>query len=129
MLFDLLFFVQNILFKRRSIIIQFIWIYFLTNGFQTDIIYSDFSKTFDRVPDDVLLQKLKTFGFSDNVIDLIKSYLTGRVQYVLYRGFRSVEVKGYSELLLNLDKWFPTKHQRIMYSNQIKNNYLTRCHS
>lgn len=37
----------------------------------------------------------KKFGFYDNPIDLIESYLTDREQQVSYRGFKSAAVKSY----------------------------------
>jgi hypothetical protein len=40
---------------------------------QIDVIYMDFSKAFDRVDHKLLLTKLDSFGFSDNLIQLIAS--------------------------------------------------------
>ena len=40
----------------------------------------DFHKSFDIIDHDLLLIKLKLYGFSDNALDLFKSYLTGRSQ-------------------------------------------------
>src|SRR5437588_8554525 len=58
---------------------------------QTDVVYTDFSKAFDSLNHDILRKKLRNFGFSDNLILFFKSYLTNRVQYVSYNGFRSTE--------------------------------------
>jgi retron-type reverse transcriptase len=49
----------------------------------------DFSKAFDRVDHKLLLTKLDSFGFSDNLIQLIASYLSDRALFVQYRGFSS----------------------------------------
>jgi ribonuclease P/MRP protein subunit RPP40 len=56
---------------------------------QIDVIYIDFSKAFDRVDHKLLLTKLDSFGFSDNLIQLIASYLSDRALFVQYRGFSS----------------------------------------
>ncbi|XP_044757831.1 uncharacterized protein LOC123315985 [Coccinella septempunctata] len=50
---------------------------------QLDVIYTDFSKAFDRVDHGRLIMKLKfRFGFSDGLIKLMSSYLSNRLQYV-----------------------------------------------
>jgi Reverse transcriptase (RNA-dependent DNA polymerase) len=58
---------------------------------QTDVIYMDFSKAFDRLDHGILLQKLSTFGLSHQLLQLFVSYLQNRQQYVFYKGFKSVE--------------------------------------
>lgn len=58
-------------------------------GKQVDVIYTDFSKAFDRLDHGILLHKLKLFGFSDLLISLLSSFLSGRNQFVEYRGFKS----------------------------------------
>lgn len=54
----------------------------LEKGLQYDVIYTDFSKAFDRVNHEVLLTKLKKVGFHSNLLKWINSYLRERVQYV-----------------------------------------------
>lgn len=49
---------------------------------QLDVIYTDFSKAFDSINHFIVLQKLKSFGINDNLINWLESYLTGRVQFV-----------------------------------------------
>jgi hypothetical protein len=55
---------------------------------QVDCIYTDFSKAFDRMNLSILLEKLDSFGFSGNLVNLMYSYLSGRQQCVV-NGFRS----------------------------------------
>jgi hypothetical protein len=59
---------------------------------QVDVIYTDFSKAFDRLDHNILLSKLHSFGFSASLLTFFKSYLTGRKQYVFYKGFKSKEI-------------------------------------
>ncbi|CAH1975592.1 unnamed protein product, partial [Acanthoscelides obtectus] len=61
----------------------------IDRGLQTDVVYTDFSKAFDRVDHRMLLHKLKSHGLSDPLIQLFKSYLTGRNQFVMFNGIRS----------------------------------------
>ena len=45
-------------------------------------IYLDLSKAFDTLIYDILLFKLKYYGLQSNALQLIKSYISGRCQYV-----------------------------------------------
>lgn len=58
----------------------------MDKGIPVDVIYTDFQKAFDSVNHKILKKKLNDLGFSDNLCDFFWSYLTGRVQYVHYRG-------------------------------------------
>lgn len=49
---------------------------------QVDVIFMDYSKAFDRVPHDKLVQKLNLLGLNQVLISWICSYLEGRMQYV-----------------------------------------------
>ena len=51
--------------------------------------YTDFSKAFDKLEHGILLVKLRNFGFSSALFDLISSYLSNRVQVVNYNGYES----------------------------------------
>jgi len=53
---------------------------------QTDVIYLDFSKAFDRVPHDKLLLKLWQVGITGNLWCWFKSYLNNRSQCVRLNG-------------------------------------------
>uniref|UniRef100_V5GPT7 RNA-directed DNA polymerase n=1 Tax=Anoplophora glabripennis TaxID=217634 RepID=V5GPT7_ANOGL len=61
----------------------------MDNKGQVDVVYTDFSKAFDKVNYGILLNKLSLFGLNDNLILLIKSYLSQRELYVSYNGFKS----------------------------------------
>ena len=46
----------------------------------------DLSRAFDTVSHDILVEKLRFYGFSCKAYDLVKSYLSERSQYVSYGG-------------------------------------------
>ena len=51
----------------------------------------DLSAAFDCVDHGILLDRLETsFGFSEVVLDWMRSYLVGRMQYVRYNGSTSL---------------------------------------
>lgn len=52
---------------------------------QTDVIYTDFRKAFDKVNHLLLIKKLQTMGFTNLSIKWIYSYLTNRSQIVRFR--------------------------------------------
>lgn len=64
----------------------------LDAGVQTDVIYTDFSKAFDRLDHEILLHKLDLNGLSNDLLQFFKSYLSGRTQFVQYNGFKSHEI-------------------------------------
>ena len=59
---------------------------------QVDVIYTDFSKAFDKIDHNILLRKLESYGFSDALINLFKSYFYNRTQYVQLHGFKSTHI-------------------------------------
>ena len=77
--------------KGRSTTLQMInvldeWSKIIDSGGNIDVIYTDFQKAFDSVPHKRLFEKLKSFGFCGNILNWIKSFLTGRMQRVVVKG-------------------------------------------
>jgi len=62
----------------------------MDKGGQVDVLYTDLAKAFDRVDTGILLQKVKAFGFSFQLVNFFKSYLTSRSCFVTYNGFSSL---------------------------------------
>ena len=58
------------------------WIDMIEKGQSIDIIYTDFAKAFDKVPHQRLLRKMKDIGIVGNVLNWVRSFLTGRNQRV-----------------------------------------------
>ena len=56
-------------------------------------IFLDFSKTFDTVNHDILLQKLSLYGIQDIALTWFKDYLHNRTQYVTYNSIKSIKQK------------------------------------
>ena len=54
-----------------------------------DINYLDCKKAFDTVPHARLLKKLESYGVRGNILQWIRSFLSGREQYVEIRGTKS----------------------------------------
>lgn len=68
----------------------------LDNRGQVDVIYTDFSKAFDRIGHDIILGKLSRFGFSELLLSFFSSYLKGRQYFVQYNGWKSAPYLGTS---------------------------------
>jgi hypothetical protein len=62
----------------------------LTGNMDTDSIYLDYAKAFDKVDHRLLLLKLHKYGFSQQIIDWIQSFLVNRTQSVVLNGQHSV---------------------------------------
>ena len=62
------------------------YVQFISNALeartQVDVIYTDLSKAFDTVKHDVLINKLLSFGICNNLLNLFRSLLLNREQYV-----------------------------------------------
>ncbi|KAJ8020472.1 RNA-directed DNA polymerase from mobile element jockey [Holothuria leucospilota] len=65
----------------------------LDNRSQADLIIMDFSKAFDTVPHQRLLNKLKHVGIRNNILNWIEKFLTNRYQRVLIDGTSSDKSK------------------------------------
>ena len=48
-------------------------------------IFLDLQKAFDTLDHDILLKKLENYGIRGNALDLMKSYIKGRKQFVSYK--------------------------------------------
>jgi len=59
---------------------------------RVDVIFTDFSKAFDRVDHKILIQVLYKAGFGEPILSWFKSYLSRRVQCVKIFGFKSEAV-------------------------------------
>lgn len=57
---------------------------------QVDVIYTDFSKAFDKVDHSTLISKLTSYGFTSKSTMLLTSYLSTRKQFVAYNGYYSM---------------------------------------
>lgn len=56
---------------------------------QLDVVYTDFSKAFDKVRLKFLILKLSELGFHSSLLRWLSSYLIGRLQYVNVNGWKS----------------------------------------
>ena len=59
------------------------------SGYNTDIIYFDFSKAFDTVPHLRLLHKLEVYGIKDKLLMWFKNFLVGRQQCIVLNNIQS----------------------------------------
>lgn len=62
------------------------WLRHINNGRIIGSVFIDFTKAFDMVNHEVLLNKLEIYGFHSSCLDLFKSYLSNRSQSVLAHG-------------------------------------------
>lgn len=57
---------------------------------QVDVVYTDFQKAFDSVSHKILISKLSNeFGFHENLVEFMSSYLQSRKQRVIMKGYSS----------------------------------------
>lgn len=61
----------------------------MKNGGQVDSIYMDLAKAFDKIDHNILMRKLQTFPISPCLIQLLKTYLENRKQFVCLYGEKS----------------------------------------
>ena len=55
------------------------------------LVFNDFSKAFDTVNHDILLQKLSMYGVQDIALEWFRDYLANRSQYVTYNSMKSTK--------------------------------------
>lgn len=60
------------------------------NNHQLDVVYTDFSKAFDKLNIPTLINKINNLGTPLSLTKLLISYLTGRSSYVCFAGHTSV---------------------------------------
>ena len=58
----------------------------LDNGEKVGVIFMDLSKVFDTINHSLLLSKLKAYGFSNQALRLLQSYLCNRFQRSIING-------------------------------------------
>ena len=61
----------------------------MAHGAEVDSIYLDYAKAFDKVDHQLLLKKLKLYGFSPKLVSWIESFLSNRSQRVVVDGHMS----------------------------------------
>lgn len=58
-------------------------------GGRVDVVYTDFSKAFDKVDHSILIKKLLTFDLSEDFVCFLDSYLRNRSQFVVISNSKS----------------------------------------
>ena len=59
------------------------WSKYYDESKRIDNIYLDKKKAFDTIPHDILLFKLKRYGFDGQLLNWVKDFLSGRRQRVM----------------------------------------------
>ncbi|XP_033218103.1 uncharacterized protein LOC117173571 [Belonocnema kinseyi] len=57
----------------------------LRKGYQVDVVYTDFSKAFDRIDHTILQSKLNNLDIRSYAVQLLLNYLSNRPNQVMYR--------------------------------------------
>ena len=69
------------------------WTVNLKNRHLTRVVNVDFARAFDTVSHPKLISKVSSYGFGDNIVNIIKSFLSNRKQCVIINGTKSDEVQ------------------------------------
>jgi hypothetical protein len=64
----------------------------LESGAEVHSVYTDFSKAFDKVPHNILINKIKALGVNGPLLSWLESYLADRTQIVKINNFLSNEI-------------------------------------
>ena len=91
LLHDQIYTLQHGFMKGRSTVTQLLQVLHdilksVIKGEQVDMVYLDREKAFDKVPHDLLIEKLQSFGIYGNLLKWLNSYLTNRQQRVVLEG-------------------------------------------
>ena len=83
MIFANVFFYNCLILGIHQLLIYSVEIYSaVRQAKETDVVYTDLEKAFDRVDHGILLQKLSDFGARGKLLILLSSYVSGRKQSV-----------------------------------------------
>lgn len=61
----------------------------MDQGFQMDVVYTDYSKAFDKISHSLLIRKLSEYGIHGDLLRWLESYLRSRSQAVTIKGYCS----------------------------------------
>lgn len=61
----------------------------MDKGYQVDVVYTDYSKAFDKIPHSILIEKVEAMGIHGDLLRWLTSYLENRTQAVTVQGFCS----------------------------------------
>jgi hypothetical protein len=61
----------------------------MDRGYQVDVIYTDYSKAFDRIQHELLIQKLQMIGVGGDLLRWLSSYIDNRSQAVVVKNYIS----------------------------------------
>ena len=56
---------------------------------EVDTVFTDFSKAFDKVSHQVLIEKLDSIGFRPFMMCLLESYLSNRALFVQFKSYKA----------------------------------------
>lgn len=79
------------------------------DGAETDVIYLDYAKAFDKVDHNILLKKLSIYGISGNLHKWLTQYLQNHQQIVIVDGQKSQPapvISGVPHKVLCLGQYF-----------------------
>lgn len=68
----------------------------MDNGNHVEVLYTDFSKAFDRVDIPLLLFKLEKMGIQQTLLTWLESYLSNREQIIKFKGKTSTPIRASS---------------------------------